>query len=128
MKQLSFSIATTVSPYLLVALGGIGGTKTRFLVDTVVPGALVATMIVNIVGSFALGLLLYGDIYTEALTNRSRLLFGTGFISSFTTFSTFIIDIISVEPLLAVAYILTSYGLGFLGIFLGHAIAKWLVT
>lgn len=79
--------------FALVALGGAAGTLCRFGVTEVLPdGGLFpwATFIVNVVGSFALGVLLV------ALLNRRseslRLLLGTGFLGGFTTYSALAVD------------------------------------
>lgn len=86
------------SAILVVAGGGAVGTAARYSVSLLLPplGALpVATMIVNVVGAFLLGLLL------EALARRGpdlggrrtlRLLLGTGVLGGFTTYSTFSLD------------------------------------
>ena len=79
---------------LAVALGGGTGAALRFLVDRAVtprqtrPFPL-ATVLVNITGSFVLGLvsglaLLLGPVWTAAL--------GTGLCGGFTTFSTSMVD------------------------------------
>ena len=82
----------------LVALGGAVGTALREAVALVVPGVgqlPVATLAVNILGAFLLGLLL------EALVRRGpdegrrrtlRLLLGTGLLGGFTTYSALATD------------------------------------
>ncbi len=76
----------------LVVLGGAAGTLSRFGVNEVVPGEGLfpwATFIVNLVGSFALGVLL-----AALLTRRTelRLLLGTGFLGGFTTYSALAVE------------------------------------
>ncbi|MFJ3957226.1 fluoride efflux transporter CrcB [Arthrobacter sp. NPDC090010] len=78
--------------------GGVLGALTRYLVSLAVPapgGWPLATVLINVVGAFLLGLLL------EALVRRGpdvgwarrfRLLGGTGFLGAFTTYSTFAVD------------------------------------
>ncbi|EFQ82983.1 putative protein CrcB [Aeromicrobium marinum DSM 15272] len=72
-------------PWVLVLLGGTAGTLARYGIDTAVPadGAFApSTVFVNLVGSFALGLLL-----GSGPSSRLRLLVGTGFLGGFTTYS-----------------------------------------
>jgi fluoride exporter len=83
-------------PFLLVAVGGAIGSVARFAVgrwvDAWFSGAEFpfGTFVVNIVGSFILGILALWVL--ERLPPNFRglyLLFGTGFCGGFTTFSTF---------------------------------------
>lgn len=84
---------------LYVFIGGCFGTTARYLVAENLPtlpyGLPIATMFVNLLGAFTLGLLL------ESLSRLSedkgtlqamRLIFATGFIGAFTTYSTFAFD------------------------------------
>ena len=77
---------------LLVALGGGAGATTRFLADTWVAGALRArlpagTLIVNVTGSFLLGLLT-GWVIAGGGSDDLKAVLGTGFLGGYTTFST----------------------------------------
>jgi CrcB protein len=83
---------------LVVIVGGIPGALTRFWLGSVMPdpgGWPLPTLLINLSGAFALGVLL------EALARRGpdrgglrilRLLIGTGFMGAFTTYSTFAVD------------------------------------
>src|SRR5438552_13759701 len=82
-------------PYLLVGVGGFIGSNARFLVARVV-GALfetrfpLGTFVINISGSFLLGIL--GALVAQRVMPNSesmRLALGVGFLGAFTTFSTF---------------------------------------
>lgn len=82
-----------------VALGGAVGTLTRFALGAAVgdvAGVPIGILVINVVGAFALGLLL------EALALRgpedgarrtTRLLLGTGVLGGFTTYSLLATDI-----------------------------------
>lgn len=121
----------------LVALGGMAGTAARYAVSLVAPprgGWPLATLAVNLVGAFVLGLLL------EALARRGpedgpggpsrrrmRLVIGTGFCGAFTTYSALAVDLDLLlrggQPGTAVAYAAVTVLVGFLlccvGIWLG---------
>jgi CrcB protein len=82
-------------PFLLVGFGGFLGANARYLVarwaDTAVGGRLpVGTLLVNVSGSFLLGLV-GALVATRAFANVDavRLALGVGFLGAYTTFSTF---------------------------------------
>lgn len=102
----------------LVAVGGFCGATARYAVDLWLPTALLPTLTVNVVGSFALGLLLYESLYRGQWSQYLRLGAGTGFLSSFTTYSTFILDLLQTTPGVAVGYLILSYSLGFAAVIL----------
>jgi len=81
-------------------------------------GVVVGTLLVNVVGSFVLGVLVYDSLDSPVIAESSRLVFGTVFLSSFTTYSTFVLDTIRIEPLLASGYVWSSYIVGFLEYYL----------
>jgi CrcB protein len=79
---------------LFIALGGAVGTLARYGVSVWSRGAFdssfpYGTLLVNVVGSFLLGLLMQIGLRTEALTSTMRLTLGTGVMGGFTTYSTF---------------------------------------
>jgi len=83
--------------YAFVALGGACGASLRFYTYQLVlnwlgKGFPFATLMVNIAGSFIMGLL-YQLIEHEVLDiHIHRTLIGVGFLGAFTTFSTFSLD------------------------------------
>ena len=105
----------------IVAVGGYLGANGRYGISLLVPGALEATLLVNVFGSFLLGTLVYRGLVAGELSSRLRLLFGTGFLSSFTTYSTFVLDA-TTHPESAVLYVLASYGLGFGAVLLSRGV------
>ncbi|EMA71343.1 fluoride efflux transporter FluC [Halorubrum distributum] len=121
--------------FLLVALGGFLGAVARHAVDVGVGRALAAsaagagpavlggpptgagTLVANVAGSFALGLLL-----SRASSDRLRLFVGTGALSSFTTYSTFVADAVAIGTPAGAWYVAVSYATGFAAAALGLAI------
>lgn len=113
---------------LLVGVGGFFGAVTRFSVSQFINKKFtfkipVATLFINLLGSFLLGLIIGMGIGGSTL-----LLVGTGFMGAFTTFSTFKLEGIQLhigkrkkEFLL---YNILSYGggisLAFIGLEIGH--------
>lgn len=93
--------------------GGVLGTLLRvFLTGTTTLDAWpVWTLVVNVLGAFALAFWLG---YVEVETERMRDFLQVGLLGSFTTFSTFAVEVTQLldEPLKAVSYALVSIGLG----------------
>ena len=107
----------------VVAAGGYLGANGRYGVSLLVAGTLEATLIVNVVGSFLLGALVYRRVAVGAWSSRLGLLFGTGFLSSFTTYSTFVLDA-TTHPGHAIPYVLASYALGFGAVLLARGVIR----
>lgn len=104
----------------LVALGGFVGALARHGVDVLAGDVTgLGTLAVNVVGSFALGYLI-----TRSVGARTRLLVGTGAISSFTTYSTFTADAVALGTLGGTAYVAVTYGLGFAAALSGLAAGR----
>ena len=90
----------------------------------------VATLLINVVGSFALGLLVTWGAARWSYDIASAL--GVGFLGAFTTFSTFTVDakLLTDDGRAGVAlvYVAASVGIGlvaaFAGVALGRAIVK----
>lgn len=116
----------TIETIVLIAMGGALGANTRYFIGTVVPGP-VGTLVANVVGCFVLGFLVYEAQYTGLIAEQSLLVFGTGFLSSFTTYSTFALETVQAPLLWGVTNVVASYALGFTAVLLGRATAA-LVT
>lgn len=97
----------------LVALGGAAGAVTRFGVSTWLPTREFpwATLLVNLVGSLALGFL----ILPGGMEHQTRLLVAVGFLGALTTLSTFsveTVDALRVGQTAAAATAFLANGLG----------------
>lgn len=111
---------------LLVAAGGFAGALLRYAVALVLlaPSPW-GTLVVNTVGAFALGLVVYATTARERVSEKARLLVSTGFISSFTTYSTFAGETIALDPTLAALNIVGTYALGFFAVLLAREVIRW---
>lgn len=111
----------TVETLLLVAIGGAIGANLRYVVGIVLPG-LWGTFTANVTGCFLLGLLLYEDRYTGILADRSRIVFGTGALSSYTTYSTFAVETVQTASVWGIINVVANYAIGFAAVLLARAI------
>lgn len=101
-----------------VATGGFLGAFLRWLVGVAVPGE-PGTLVVNVVGSFALGVLV-----TFVTDHRTRLFVGTGLLSSFTTYSTFAVETWALAPTFGLLNVGANYVLGIAAAFAGFAVGE----
>jgi len=86
-----------VRSFALVAVGGAVGTLARHGIAEALDGDRLfplATFLVNVTGSFALGALLAVLLVRDhsAPANRLRLLLGTGFLGGYTTYSALAVE------------------------------------
>ena len=119
--------------WLTLALGGIAGTFSRYLLAGAVYRAVgsrfpYGTLIVNAIGCFLIG---FFDVLAEEkfiLSPQARLLLMVGFCGAFTTFSTFILEtgnlIKDGQALEAFINVMISVILGFVVYRLGIATAR----
>lgn len=83
---------------MLVGVGGFAGTLARYGLSVAVPDVgewPVATLTVNVAGAFALGLLLEALARVGGVSGSlrgARLTLGTGFLGSFTTYSSLAVE------------------------------------
>jgi len=88
------------------------------------------TLIVNVIGSFAIGVVLVLATTRLNLSDPARLLIVTGLLGGFTTFSSLSFETYSLITngswLAAGIYVISSFGLGIAGVFLGAGIARLL--
>jgi len=119
--------------YLIVFIGaGIGGAL-RHGVNVAAArmfgfGFPFGTFVVNVVGSFAMGLLAGYFIYRPGIPQHVRLFLTTGILGGFTTFSTFSLDAaLLIERhayALAAGYVIGSVAAGLSALFFGLAVFR----
>jgi CrcB protein len=115
----------------LVALGGALGSAARYLVGvaalrTFGPGFPVATMAVNVAGSFLMGVLVVTLAHLGG--NRAAPFLMTGVLGGFTTFSAFSLDAVTLwdrgQTMLSATYVAGSVILSLAALVLGMATAR----
>ena len=91
----------------------------------------VGTLIINITGSFLLGLILRYAVETPTLSPEARAFLTIGFCGGYTTFSTFSYETVALmedgQWSRAMLYVVLSVGLSVLATFLGIAAARQLL-
>lgn len=107
---------------VLIGIGGFVGANLRYLIGLFEPG-LTGTFIANVTGSFVLGFIVYEALYTDFLSENGRLVMSTGFLSSYTTYSTFALETVESTPLLGFTNVFASYAFGFAGVLAGRKLA-----
>ena len=119
--------------YLIIGVGGFVGAITRYILAVWIGQRWgrsfpLGTFIINITGSFLIGLLM--TLFTERFTANPqwRLLLVVGFLGAYTTFSTFEYETGALlkdsEWLIAGLNVIGSVFVGFLALKLGETIAK----
>lgn len=122
-----------IPPVVAIGGGAVLGANARYLVgvaveqrwETAFPWG---TLLVNVAGSFALGV--YLTLATERIVARAatRLFVATGFLGSFTTLSTFSYETVQLiqrgEPLQALAYAGVTLLAGLLAVVVGVGLAR----
>ncbi|MCP5063676.1 MAG: fluoride efflux transporter CrcB [Ignavibacteriae bacterium] len=119
--------------FILVSIGaGLGG-GLRYLVSSLAFRLLpiyfpYGTLLVNVIGSFILGLLIFGFDEKELLSSNLKLLLGVGFCGGFTTFSTFSFETITLlrdsQFLFAGLNIFLNIFFTILGVYIAYLITK----
>ena len=118
---------------LLIGIGGFTGSILRFIVQQATDRYLSTTLpvgifLVNIVGSFLIGIIFGLALEKNVLSDEMRLMLATGFCGGFTTFSAFSFDNLKLlensEYMHAILYSGGSVILGILATFLGIALIK----
>ena len=124
-----------MNAYVLIFLGGGLGAVSRHLSGMAVmrasgPGFPWGTMVVNIVGSLAMGVLIAWLARRSSGDADLRLLLATGFLGGFTTFSAFSLDAVTLYErgalTAAAAYVIASVTVSILALFGGLWLARQL--
>ena len=119
--------------FLTVALGGSLGAMARYAVNLAVERFWVrdfplATLLVNVSGSFILGLFASFAIAHVELDPAWRLFIATGFVGAYTTFSTFEYETQRLTEMgsggWALMNVLTSVVAGFIAVRIGMALGR----
>jgi len=122
---------------LQVAAGGALGAGARYLVNVAAmralgPGFPWGTLIVNVAGSFAMGLLVALLAFRLEPAPGLRLFLVTGVLGGFTTFSAFSLDAVTLyergAPAAAGGYVLASVALAIAGLAAGLALGRAVLT
>lgn len=118
---------------LLVGVGGFVGSVARYLVAILFSSQIssvfpFATLTVNILGCFLIGILFALSDRGNVLSPEWRILLATGFCGGFTTFSTFSYESLRLmqdgEYLYLAAYVFISVFVGLTATYLGIALVR----
>jgi fluoride exporter len=121
--------------YLAIAIGGALGCWARYAQTALVQrvcgrGFPVATLSINVIGSFLMGFLFIATLERHTVPPFVRVGILTGVLGGYTTFSTFEMESLLLveegESLKAALYMVLSVALGFAAAFGGASIARML--
>jgi fluoride exporter len=116
--------------FLLVGFGGMIGSMLRYLFSLIIKPSWFpyATLTINIIGCFVIGLVIGATLRNDSLNGNWKLFLATGICGGFTTFSAFsheCIQMIGQQRYAAVfIYISLSVLLGLAATFAGLQLAK----
>ena len=123
---------TTLSRLALIALAGAGGALCRLAVNNVVSARSfpLSTLVVNVVGSFALGVLVAWG--ATRLSPEVLSVLSVGFLGGFTTFSTFALEAVTLSDDgrlgTAAVYVVISVVSGLAAAAVGHHAGRALLS
>lgn len=137
VELLPFDGAMAMQGIIAVAAGGMVGAVCRYLVVIAATkvfghGFPLGTLIVNVVGSFVMGVLVELMALGWNVSQEVRLFLMVGLLGSFTTFSTFSLDFYTLYERQAYiplfAYASGSFGISVFGLILGLSVARRFFT
>jgi fluoride exporter len=115
---------------LFVMLGGFLGSISRYALGEWIHtdnGFPLGTLLINLIGCLCLGWYLTFVSQSKKINSEMTSMIGTGFIGSFTTFSTFSVETIQLVQngfvFLAVMYVFSSIIFGLLLAYIGYKMA-----
>lgn len=120
---------------LAISLGAISGALCRYylnlwFVERFGVGFPYGTFFINITGCFLMGLVFMGTESAIAISPEVKLLVATGFLGSYTTFSTYGLDTVSLidakQVIPALIYGVGSAVIGIISVKLGIELGRWL--
>ncbi|SFG07531.1 CrcB protein [Halopelagius inordinatus] len=123
MSQTASTRLRTAEIVLLIAIGGFAGANLRQFLAVSLPG-LAGTFAANVLGCLALGFFAYEAELVGVIAEETGYVASTGFLSSFTTYSTFALETVQATPLLGVLNVVANYGVGFVAVLVGREIAR----
>jgi CrcB protein len=127
------TVSKDMETFLLISLGAILGANLRYWLGGWVAGRLgtsfpYGNLIINLTGSFILGFFMTLAVERLLLDPRWRILFAVGFLGSYTTFSSYTFESLSLildnQWLLGLLNLFGSAFLGGLAVFLGIILAR----
>ena len=118
--------------WLSIAVGGALGAVSRHAVNVIVihhfDSVLLGTFLVNVSGSFVLGLMAGADIPIVRIPDQIRMLLAVGFLGSYTTFSTLTVGsirfMVDGDPVRAGLNVLGSVAIGLVAAWLGLIVGR----
>lgn len=123
MSQTATTQLRKAEVVLLIAIGGFAGANLRHLLAVIVPG-LGGTFAANVLGCLALGFFAYEAELVGVIAEETSYVASTGFLSSFTTYSTFALETVQAAPVVGVLNVVANYGVGFAAVLVGRKIAQ----
>ncbi len=117
---------------MAVAVGGVVGSLGRYAVGLAVPPAAggfpTATLLVNVTGAFAMGLLVAFLVDRPGVHPLARPLVGVGVLGGWTTFSALAVDVVDLVAVdrvqVALLYVTATFVLGTLAVPAGAAVGQ----
>ncbi|HEX8358072.1 MAG TPA: fluoride efflux transporter CrcB [Segetibacter sp.] len=115
---------------ILVGLGGMTGSLLRYLLYVAFGNQSFpyATLIINIIGSFVIGIVTAVAIKNASFDSSWKLFLATGVCGGFTTFSAFSIETVLLlqqnRNIAAFLYVAGSVGFGFVAALLGYVTGR----